>query len=842
MNLIRGRAAVLAALTATTLLAACDNSGNPFRPRPDEEEPGETPVAVDSVAPTVEILLPNSTTRTVAVGDSLFVQLRAQDAGVLDSLVIEGYAVRGDPDLGTAQRVDRWEPKTVELYGTGRLVKDTTINRFLKATEETVSEEDVFVIVTAVDTTGNASADTFQVAIGGPKISVLQEPPGDEPKGGSQLTLRVSASDPRDLLNSVTVAGTGAFSFQRVLPFTPARAELDTTLVIPIPQSAVGALTVTGSAISGSNQAGTSVPLTIQVQPAEQDVTAPRVTFQTTIPQRVEHADSFAVAVSGADETRVDSVGVTVLAIRRRGAAVDTLQVYVGRGAVTGGTFRFGYEALGLSPVDTFTVDLEVTAWAKDPTGNCGAATTPNSAQQLACVAGPEGSRLSTGPGRLVQVYLARGRTLARPNGTDVIADLVADNNFVYLSNFTRNRVEVLPLGGSAYGTPVRVGSAPWGLAVGRFGDTLYVANSGGTNISVVPLGGAVLEEAEDRRLLPRNERLFGVIFSPTGEVTSVTLHDYSDRPQFLGQASNGLLVYSTRPTPSAQDGTVRIYDPAKLRSEIFIGYVDRHTPSRAVVVNADSAFHVAPGLLMVCPRRRFGDTVDPACFTSDIYTVADSMTKLRAAPANAAGGRYDVRVDVGAFIDEVGLSDTTFVATSTDRRFVAVGEGVRANARIPMFEALGDSLVLRGDIRDLISNSAERVIGLGVNRDGSLGVARGNQAYFFTNTLRLQGTMESGAPTGGVAMHPQNANYPTDPSNRLSFVSGIQDGRPYIDVLDAFYFSPVKRIFLRDPVVGALVVAPRAASDPANVNLRLYALTSTGVLGLPITNQDLVP
>jgi hypothetical protein len=217
-------------------------------------------------------------------------------------------------------------------------------------------------------------------------------------------------------------------------------------------------------------------------------------------------------------------------------------------------------------------------------------------------------------------------------------------------------------------------------------------------------------------------------------------------------------------------------------------------------------------------------------------------MTRLRMAPANAQGGRYDVRVDVGAFIDEVGLSDTTFVATSTDRRFVAVGEGVRSNARIPMFEALGDSLVLRGDIRDLISNSAERVIGLGINRDGSLGVARGGQAYFFTSTLRLQGTMESGAPTGGVAMHPQNANYPTAQANRLAFVSGIEGGRPYIDVLDAFYFTPVRRIFLRDPVVGALVVAPRAASDPANVNLRLYALTTTGVLGITITNQDLIP
>jgi len=840
MNLIP-RGAVLAALMAGVLLAACDSSGdNPFRPTPPGDGGGGEGVT-DATPPTVEIVLPSASTPTIAVGDSLFVQARVTDAAGLDSVLMEGYSVRGDPALGTAVRVDRWLPKSVDLFPAagGRAVTDTTLNRFLYATADTLPEGGVFVVVTAVDTAGNARADTFQVAVGGPRVSVTQVNPSQEVKGGSQVTLRVQASDGRDLLNSVRVEGAGAFEFQESFEFAPARPEFDTTLVIPVPQEGDGTLQVTATAVSGSNQNGAAVPLSIVIGPAETDVTAPRVTFSTSIAQRVEQADSFSVTVSAVDETRVDSVGVTVLAIRRGLPVPDTLHVYRGAGRVEGGTFRFDYRELGLSAVDTASVDLEVTAWGRDPAGNCGAATTPNSPQQLACVAGPQGARLTTGPGRLVAVYVARGLTLDRPNGDDVIADLVADDRFVYLSNYTRNRVEVLPLGGTGYAAPVNVGSQPWGLAVGRLGDSLYVANSGGTNISVIPLGTLPLREAENRRLFPQNERLFGVVYGPEGVVT-VTLHDYSDRPQFLGQASNGLLVYSTRPTPSAEDGTVRLYDPAKQRSEIFIGYVDRHTPDRAVVVNADSAFHVPATDIMVCPRRRFGDTVDPPCITGDLLSVTDQLTAMRAAPPNAQGGRYDTRIDIGAEIEEVGFADTTFVATSTDRHFVAVGEGVRQNARLPIFEALGDSLVLRGDIRDLISNSAERVIGLGINNDGSLGVARGSQAYFFNNRLRLQGTMESGAPTGGVAMHPQNANYPTDSSNRLAFVSGIEDGEPYIDVLDAFYFSPVKRIFLRDPVVGALVVAPRAAGDPANVNLRLYALTTTGVLGLAITNEDL--
>ena len=841
MNLIRGRAALLAALIGAASLAACDSSGNPFRPDPGENggENGGGNTQADSVPPTVDLRFPNAQTPTIAVGDSLFVQARVTDAVALAEVKFEAYAIRGDAGLGTDVRVDRFQTKTVNLRSTTRAVQDTTVSRFLYAGTDTLPEGGVFVVATATDTAGNARADTFQVAIGGPRVSLTSLPVGQDPSGGGVLTLRVQASDPRDLLNSVTVQGTGAFAFARTISLAPARAELDSIITIPIPNNATGPLHITATAITGSNQNGVALPLDLTVQPAAQDVTAPRVTFSTGINGRVEQQDSFSVTVSAADETRVDSVGVTVLAIRR-GAVADTLRVYVGKGAVTGGTFRFGYAALGLSPLDSATVELEVTAWAKDPAGNCGAATSPTTPQQIPCVPGPQGSVLTAGPGRLVRVFLARGLTLPRPNGSDVIADLVADDDYVYLSNFTRNRVELLALGATAYGIPVQVGSQPWGLALGRFRDSLYVANSGGTNISVVPLGGPVLFEAENRRLFPRNERLFAVDFAGAGSVSGVTLFDYSDRPQFLAQASNGLLVYSTRPTPAAQDGTVRIFDPFKLRSEIFIGYVDRHTPNKAVVVNADSAFHVPPTAIMVCPRRRVGDTTDAECIVGGLFEVADSLQALREQAPNASGGRWDARVDIGANIAEVGFADTTFVAASTDRRFVAVGEGVRTNARIPLFEALGDSLVLRGDIRDLISNSAERVIGLGINGDGSLGVARGNQAYFFTSTLRLQGTMESGAPTGGVAMHPQNVNYPTDPSQRLAFVSGIEDGAPYIDVLDAFYFVPVKRIFLRDPVVGALVVAPRAPGDPANVNLRLYALTSTGVLALPVTNEDL--
>ena len=75
---------------------------------------------------------------------------------------------------------------------------------------------------------------------------------------------------------------------------------------------------------------------------------------------------------------------------------------------------------------------------------------------------------------------------------------LVADaiyhppTNSIYLSNIERNELDVFNLGDSTFHTPIQVGSRPWGLAAwprdrdGTMGDTLLVANSGGTLISYV--------------------------------------------------------------------------------------------------------------------------------------------------------------------------------------------------------------------------------------------------------------------------------------------------------------------------------------------------------------------
>src|SRR5690606_17436421 len=102
----------------------------------------------------------------------------------------------------------------------------------------------------------------------------------------------------------------------------------------------------------------------------------------------------------------------------------------------------------------------------------------------------------------------------------------------------------------------------------------------------------------------------------------------------------------------------------------------------------------------------------------------------------------------------------------------------------------------------DLIGNAAERVVGLSLNGDGTLGIARGAESYFFDRSLRLQGVVESGRPSGGVALHPLNRGYPSTQALRVGFVSGVDAaGQPYVDVVDSYSFRQLRRIPIRDAV-----------------------------------------
>lgn len=832
------RSRPLLALAAVGLLAACEGE-NLFQALPTQSGSGGR---ADPTAPQVRIESPDST-RRVAVQDSVLVRVRVTDNQALASLQLSGFALRGSAALGTESRVERFVTKLIQ-FDSASTVRDTVITRYLIASADTLPEDSIFLVAIARDTVGNTTADTVRISIGGPRVQLLAPLNGSDVRAGTSLRVRVAASDPARL-ETIVVRATGGATASATLELDPPAARVDTFLTLPIPSNARGDLVLQAVVRSTSNDSATSSPITLRVLAPIQDRLAPTVRFNIAAPQRAERDDSVSVTVLAVDSTQILQTGVTVVPIHRLSTRTDTLTPITLTSPLGETTFSFPLTQVGLpEPTDTSTLRLEITAFARDTAGNCAAATVPNTAVSETCRV-ELGRTFSTRSGSRVDVLAVRGTTVALEGRSDVIADIASDGQRVFLSNLTRNRLDVIPVSEPRITATVSVGARPWGLAFNRARSRLYVANSGGTNISIVSPSG--LNEVE--RILTPNVKLFDVTYEPKLYLnpdtsaaapdsllgyfpSSVRGYDYSDRPQFIGVTQNENLIYSTLPTGAAPDGTIRIWRTAQKRLQIVTEYAERRLAGKLIIAHADSAFLVAArpsSLIEVCPRARSADpTREPLpriCVTGDVLFVQDSLRR--------AG--YDTEFLYNRDIAEIGLSDTTFVAVSGDHSTVAFGEGATGNARVMVLaEGAGDAatspLLKSGEIRDIVGNTAERVIGLSLNRDGSLGVARGEEAYFFDRDLRLQGTVGTGQQSGGVDMHPAN------PDQRRTFVSGVEEnGLAYIDVIDSFHFRRIGRIFMRDVVTGPIRAVPLS-----NGALRIYAVTARGVVVVDVLARDL--
>lgn len=85
----------------------------------------------------------------------------------------------------------------------------------------------------------------------------------------------------------------------------------------------------------------------------------------------------------------------------------------------------------------------------------------------------------------------ARGTVIPIPLGisdAQGLTDLVYDSTRkrVYIANAGLNRIEVYDIAGQQLLAPIKVGQLPASIALTPAGDTLYVANSGGENISII--------------------------------------------------------------------------------------------------------------------------------------------------------------------------------------------------------------------------------------------------------------------------------------------------------------------------------------------------------------------
>jgi hypothetical protein len=442
------------------------------------------------------------------------------------------------------------------------------------------------------------------------------------------------------------------------------------------------------------------------------------------------------------------------------------------------------------------------------------------------------------------------GRTIVLPVGgliMDAAVDTVRRN--IYLSNLERDRIEVFRLESEQFQTFVPVGSEPWGVALNRTGDTLLVANSGGTNVTKVFLGpnsgeGPAFEVPEARFLTPdvllfdveRTEDADGFLRYNVFVLPDASPPSFSDRPQFLVQDYTGRVLYSTKTNSVGNFGTIRqAYAPdgatapevvlfwehgALLPNEQFTG-----------VANADDVGAV---------RGDFGDQIvivdhvpgfPEQVIVAGPALVSDAVEQARALGSDAVAvpGRFS--------INNLGFTDTTFVGISGDRRWGIFGEGSVELGRIIMYDAENDEISDVIDVSDLMTNAAESVRGIGLNYDGTLGVARGFDAYFFTPDLRLQGVSALPAGGAGAVLHPLHANAKSienpggvyNPNTHMAFVG---TGERTIDIVDTFHFFRSGRIFIRDVITGPLrAVLPFPADNVGNVCTTTPVTNSSGAV-----------
>ncbi|MEP6551794.1 MAG: hypothetical protein ABJB95_11460, partial [Gemmatimonadales bacterium] len=452
-------------------------------------------------------------------------------------------------------------------------------------------------------------------------------------------------------------------------------------------------------------------------------------------------------------------------------------------------------------------------------------------------------AKLSSGLDRVDTVTVVAGVTRSLPLGGQVADALYhPGKDRLYLTNIARNQVEVFNLADSSFKAPVIVGSRPWGIAawprdrLGAKGDTLLVANSGGTQISYISLNaGASGSGLEVFRYLLPNIILYTVTTETSGTsglpIRVRTKYDFSDRPQYLGatcQAAPGgpcgevQLAYSTTPTTgqpapfSSKNGSLRWENLT--RGVTPAGLTDRHT----------SHFFFEQAIGQAGAR---GDSLEIVRFDAngiDTVTLVPFIDPI--------GGSTVVNIQKLAF------RDTTFVRNSGNFRRSVFGEGGSIiNSRAMMFDVDRGFEAVRWwvdmgvsppqDVTDFIANTSATMNGVAVNFDGTLAAIRADSTYILNSALRLMGVLQTTVSNAGIDFHPQNTGTNSFPlSTRLAFAASSE---PLIEIYDTNCYLRVGTIPIKDPIIGPVTAAFRSSTG----QLVLVGATARGVVIATLPN-----
>jgi hypothetical protein len=736
----------------------------------------------------------------------------------------------------------------------------------------------ITIIARATDGAGNFAEDTlfiFLSNIDALRVVLISPQPGALASSGSGIPVEISAAQnsgiakigffvsPRTSVTDPTTPPGDSILFGA--PLADSLNYADTLVVVPL----TGTFSIVGFAEDSAGRRGFTNVVTVTIQSAANDTTKPLVDH--SIAARVEVDDTVTVRATDASPIawigfRVDTGGVLL--------RFDTVNVAAGN--LTDVTRRFSLGLAALLPNLPHSIIVKGYACDAAVARNCSYTNTqtllptpPAPVAGLAPVFGLGGP--GRAPAGLIDtVIVVAGLTIPFPAGGR-IADAIfnANDSTLYLTNPVLSRVEVFQVSNTAFvatGIPT-AGPQPWGVALwprdtlGNYGDSIVVANSGGTELSIIDVRPGV------RRLVWRQDlpdfliETYRVLTNPLRE--DIKVYDVSDRPQYVGtvcRVTSGtancnrdsiFAIYSTTPTTSS---TSPFNGRATLRMEKLRNPAEFNN-------NPDSLF-----------GHLFWELAGDSTLTQDSRDTL-RIELRRGRPYNQTKVVLTACAGVTIQLSAFGLGDSTFVRNSGNFTHAFVGEGgnittafarvmgystkatlshgpgTAASCATDAFGYTGDSgenhldpgMTPAIDVSDFISNTGVNVHAIATNFNGGTNLVRADSIYYLDEGLRLKGT--SPAPTGAFGMdmnyrHDFLAGSPgstafgggRDSTLRVAF-SARPDGN--IDVFDTFFYGKITSISVRDPITGPL----RVARNAAGTRQWLFGVTANGLvmIELPI-------
>jgi hypothetical protein len=700
----------------------------------------------------------------------------------------------------------------------------------------------ITVVATAMDGAHNAAhPDTLMLhtGAGGAAAVIITNPhASDTAVVGFSLAIAVSGKAPAKVkVLGYIASGVFATPFRDSVIFSSPLLDsiaLDTALSLV--GASTGTLTITPFMIDSLGRQTLGAPVSLFVTNIVPTNTIPVVDFQ--IAKRIETRDT--IHVEARDRSGITWVGYEVRNLPSGPPffSADSIAVPASTSSTTH-TFKMNLNITSFPTsvqVQAFARNANTRDYARTPVGNSGVIRTDT-------------------------VVVVAGLTTPLAAG-GLVADAIyhPPTNSIYLSNIERNELDVFNLGDSTFHTPIQVGSRPWGLAAwprdrnGTMGDTLLVANSGGTLISYVNTN----TQREVYRY-PLPILLAQSVTSSTGSngVLTETITDYvfSDRPQYLATTCQGplapgspcgnvVVVYSTTPTagqsiPFTNQGTVRWENLQTHQSHFFF--------EQAMGQSADTK-----------------DTLQIQRFAAQGIGSSGAIVPFRQSFQNLPDTTqyfYSIVIKVPA----LGFRDTTYTRNSGNFRRAVLGEGGAAggtgsqpNSRAMLFDpTVGfintfvdpkgishaipipvEDLGVSGSflVTDFIANTSTPVSGVAINFDGELAGVRADSTYLFDNSLRLQGMLQTSAGNAGIDFHPANAGIPAPGPSGGTHLFFAASNQPQVEVYNTNFYARCLVVPTRDPVIGPIKSAPIGLG-----NVVLVGATAHGVVILTVTAAQLL-